>query len=161
MNQSWHMTLWKNIMERVHEGLPYKDFTMPASVQQKTICTQTGLLATSSCPALTEYFAEGTVPSQSCSGHYVAPSEDETEENDDDSSDNDDSNDSDSGNGGSNGNNSGGSNSGNNSGGNNSGGDNSGGNNSGDNSGNNSGDNSGGSGTIEPIVPPAAPEGGQ
>ena len=164
MNQSWHMTLWKNIMERVHEGLPYKDFTMPASVQQKTICTQTGLLATSSCPALTEYFAEGTVPSQSCSGHYVAPSEDETEENDDDSSDNDDSNDSDSGNGGSNGNNSGGSNSGNNSG-NNSGGNNSGGNNSGDNSGNNSGDNSGdnsgGSGTIEPIVPPAAPEGGQ
>ena len=138
MNQSWHMTLWKNIMERVHEGLPYTDFKMPASVQQKTICTQSGLLATSTCPALTEYFAEGTVPTQSCSGHYVEPKEDEKEKEEDDkeSSENGDSN------------NSGSDNSGNNSGGN--------------NSDNNSGDNSGdGSGTIEPIIPPAGPEGGQ
>ncbi len=70
-NQSWHEVLWKNIMTRIHAGLPPKDFTMPSSVQQKTICTQTGYLATSSCPALTEYFAEGTAPTQSCSGHVV------------------------------------------------------------------------------------------
>ncbi len=70
-NQSWHEVLWKNIMTRIHAGLPSKDFTMPSSVQQKTICTQTGYLATSSCPALTEYFAEGTAPTQSCSGHVV------------------------------------------------------------------------------------------
>ena len=70
-NQSWHEVLWKNIMTRIHAGLPAKDFTMPSSVQQKSICTQTGYLATSSCPAFTEYFAEGTAPTQSCPGHVT------------------------------------------------------------------------------------------
>lgn len=81
-NQIWHEQLWKNIMERVHEGVTRKEFTMPPSVQQKTICQQTGFLATSTCPAITEYFAEGSVPSVSCSGHYVyRPVEDKKEEN--------------------------------------------------------------------------------
>lgn len=70
-NQSWHEVLWKNIMERIHEGVPRQEFTMPPTVQQKTICSQTGFLATSTCPPITEYFAEGSVPSVSCSGHYV------------------------------------------------------------------------------------------
>lgn len=70
-NQVWHEVLWKNIMERVHEGVPRKEFTMPPTVQQKTVCQQTGFLATTTCPAITEYFAEGSVPSVSCSGHYV------------------------------------------------------------------------------------------
>ena len=41
MNQSWHMVIWRNIMQRIHEGLEYKDFTIPSSVVQRTICTQT------------------------------------------------------------------------------------------------------------------------
>ena len=77
MSQSWHQILWKNIMDRVHTDLPYKDFTMPQSVEQKTICTQTGLLATSTCPPLTEYFAKGTAPTQSCPGHVVEKKEEE------------------------------------------------------------------------------------
>lgn len=77
MSQSWHQILWKNIMDRVHIDLPYKDFTMPPSVEQKTICTQTGLLATSTCPPLTEYFAKGTAPTQSCPGHVVEKKEEE------------------------------------------------------------------------------------
>lgn len=77
MSQSWHQILWKNIMDRVHTDLPYKDFTMPTSVEQKTICTQTGLLATSTCPPLTEYFAKGTAPTQSCPGHVVEKKEEE------------------------------------------------------------------------------------
>ena len=84
MDQAWHEVMWKNIMERVHEGLEYKDFTMPASIEQKTICTETGLLATSSCPPMTEYFAKGTAPSQSCSGHYVPKEEKEDDEKDKD-----------------------------------------------------------------------------
>nr|WP_300824870.1 transglycosylase domain-containing protein [uncultured Schaedlerella sp.] len=73
-NQVWHEVLWKNIMNRVHEGLPRQEFTMPPSVQQKMVCQQTGFLATSTCGSvITEYFAEGTVPSVSCSGHYRAP----------------------------------------------------------------------------------------
>ena len=84
MDQAWHEVMWKNIMERVHEGLEYKDFTMPSTVEQKTICTQTGLLATATCPPLTEYFAKGTAPSQSCSGHYVPKEEKEDDEKDKD-----------------------------------------------------------------------------
>ena len=80
-NQVWHEQIWKNIMERVHKGLTYKDFVMPSTVQQNTICIQTGLLATSTCPALTEYFAQGTAPNQACAGHYVEEKEDEKEKN--------------------------------------------------------------------------------
>ncbi len=90
MDQAWHEVMWKNIMERVHEGLEYKDFTMPSSVEQKTICTQTGLLATATCPPLTEYFAKGTAPSQSCSGHYVPKEEKEDDEKDKDKNKDDD-----------------------------------------------------------------------
>lgn len=92
MDQAWHEVLWKNIMERVHEGLEYKEFTMPSSVQQKTICTQTGLLASSTCPGFTEYFAEGSVPSQVCAGHYV-PKEDDKDDEEDDEEDDDKKND--------------------------------------------------------------------
>ena len=69
LSQSWHQKLWKNIMERIQEtkSLAYKDFEIPSSVVQKTICTRTGLLATGSCPSLTEYFAKDNAPTQSCS----------------------------------------------------------------------------------------------
>ena len=33
-NTSWHLTLWNSIMERVHEGLEYKDFVMPDTVEK-------------------------------------------------------------------------------------------------------------------------------
>ncbi len=69
ISQSWHMTIWKNIMDRIHSGLPNKDFEIPSSVVQKTVCTQTGKLAVSGCPTLTEYFASDNVPKESCSGH--------------------------------------------------------------------------------------------
>ena len=82
-SQSWHEVMWKHIMDRIHESLPYKDFTMPASVEQKTICTQTGLLATSTCPPLTEYFAKGTAPTQSCPGHVVEKTDEEKDKDKD------------------------------------------------------------------------------
>lgn len=81
ISQSWHMTIWKNIMERVHSNLAYKDFEIPSTVVQRTICTETGKLAVSSCPTLTEYFDKDNVPTQSCSGHKVEePEEDKTKE---------------------------------------------------------------------------------
>ena len=100
-DQKWHMVLWKNIMERVHEGLEYKEFTMPSSVSQKTVCSITGLLATESCPGITEYFAEGTVPTQTCAGHAVEKDPDDKDKdkdkdktnNNNDTDDDDDSSD--------------------------------------------------------------------
>lgn len=70
MNQAWHEVLWKNIMDRVHQNMPYKEFKMPDSIEKKTICSQTGMLAsTQFCSAVTEYFAEGSYKAQYCNGH--------------------------------------------------------------------------------------------
>lgn len=84
MSQSWHEVLWKNIMERIHENLTVTNFTVPSSVEQATICTTTGYLATSSCySTLTEYFATGTAPTQSCSGHYTSSRSSSSDSSDD------------------------------------------------------------------------------
>ena len=62
-------------MHRIHDADKYEvvGFEMPETVVQRTICTQTGLLASSdACSKHTEYFAEGTVPKKSCPGHVPA-----------------------------------------------------------------------------------------
>ena len=66
---SWHLSIWHAIMERIHQDLEDKDFEMPSSVVQKTVCTRTGLLAVSGCPSRTDYFDKDTAPTESCSGH--------------------------------------------------------------------------------------------
>ena len=67
--------LWKAIMSRVHEDLEYKRFTMPGGISTATVCKLSGLLATDTCKAdgsaITEYFAEGTIPTESCLNHYT------------------------------------------------------------------------------------------
>ena len=70
IDTTFRFRIWKSIMSRVHANLETKDFTMPSSVEQKTVCTITGLLARpGSCPSVTEYFASDNVPTQVCSGH--------------------------------------------------------------------------------------------
>ena len=81
---NFRFRIWKSIMSRVHANLETKEFTMPASVQQKTICSISGLLAVSeNCPGITEYFATDTLPTESCPGHVAEEPEEETEENGD------------------------------------------------------------------------------
>lgn len=69
--RTYQQTLWQNIMERIHTDLPRTEFKMPSTVEKASICTQTGLLATSSCSAVTEYFDTEGLPKTYCSGHYV------------------------------------------------------------------------------------------
>ena len=151
MSQSWHMVIWRNIMQRIHEGLEYKDFTVPSSVVQKTICTQTGKLAVDGCPSLTEYFDKDTVVKEVCEGHKTEEEEpEETEDNADENTDSDNGNSTTTpgtpsdGTGGS------GDNTGD---GDNTGGDNTGGGDSG--GGNTGGGDSGGGGSGETTTPPA------
>lgn len=67
---SWHLVLWHNIMERIHAGLPTVEFTLPPTIEQKSICPTSGLLAVADvCPAYTEVFAAGTAPTQTCTTH--------------------------------------------------------------------------------------------
>ncbi|MCM1567818.1 MAG: transglycosylase domain-containing protein [Roseburia sp.] len=68
-------TLWRAVMERVHENLPNEQFTIPSGITQAQICVRSGKLPIPGlCDAAncikTEYFAEGTVPTESCDIHY-------------------------------------------------------------------------------------------
>ncbi|MBQ6887435.1 MAG: transglycosylase domain-containing protein [Lachnospiraceae bacterium] len=66
-------TLWKSVMSKIHEDLPYKSFTMPAGIVQATVCSRSGKLPIAGlCDGTlkTEYFAENTVPTASCDVHY-------------------------------------------------------------------------------------------
>ncbi len=68
-NASFHRTLWRKVMERVHENLERREFSIPDSVEEATICSVSGKLARDGCPARKEYFAEGTVPEETCTAH--------------------------------------------------------------------------------------------
>lgn len=83
-NTVYHLQLWKSIMSRIHANLERKEFTMPPSVEQKTVCSITGMLAVpGSCPGITEYFATDILPTERCTGHgysYNENGEGESEE---------------------------------------------------------------------------------
>ena len=68
--RDFHKNLWKKVMTRIHEGLPDKDFDMPASVEKISICEETGLLPRAGCPVITEYFDIGDVPTDYCNQHF-------------------------------------------------------------------------------------------
>ena len=68
--RDFHKLLWQKVMSRIHEGLPYRDFTRPASITQAYTCTETGLLASTSCPGINEYYEAGTAPTEYCDGHW-------------------------------------------------------------------------------------------
>lgn len=72
-DRDFHKVLWQKVMQRIHEDLPEKEFEVPATVKEVSICSETGLLARSSCDAVTEYYALSDIPTKRCAGHYVAP----------------------------------------------------------------------------------------
>lgn len=72
----FHKDIWRKIMSRVHEGLPDIGFTQPDGIVQAQVCRKSGKLPSSGCYAdyrgssvITEYFAEGTVPTTNCDRH--------------------------------------------------------------------------------------------
>lgn len=66
---NFHKVIWRRIMERVHEGLERREFKIPDDIVTESVCSTTGKLARSGCPAITEYFEEGTEPDSYCGGH--------------------------------------------------------------------------------------------
>lgn len=80
--REFHKNLWRKVMNRIHEGLPYQDFQAPASLERIAICEETGLLPSAGCPVIMEYFEPATVPSEYCYWHlYEEDEENEDEEN--------------------------------------------------------------------------------
>lgn len=64
--------LWRAVMSQIHEELPSESFTIPSGIVTATVCSRSGKLPTALCEGTlrTEYFAEGTVPTDSCDVHY-------------------------------------------------------------------------------------------
>lgn len=70
MYRNFHKILWKKIMSRIHEDLPYKDFQAPDTVEKTTVCARTLKLANYNCPTVTEYMDVANLPTERCSGDH-------------------------------------------------------------------------------------------
>ena len=77
--RNFHKNLWRKVMSRIHEGLEYRDFQQPSSVEKISICSETGLLPRTGCPVIEEYFDVGTVPTDYCDQHFYEIPDEETE----------------------------------------------------------------------------------
>ena len=85
--RDFHKTLWKKVMSRIHSGLEYKGFEVPASVEETSVCSETGLLPRAGCPVITEYFDVGSLPTEYCDQHFYEEPEEEYDEMDQDNLD--------------------------------------------------------------------------
>ena len=73
------ITMWKKVMEKIHEGLPEGSFDKPTSgLKTIQICKDSGLLATDACQAdvrgsrvVSVEVAAGTEPTESCTLHAM------------------------------------------------------------------------------------------
>lgn len=76
---TYSKVIWKSVMSQIHEGLAYKDFSQPEGIVQATVCKKSGKLAIAGvCDqdprgsmVYTEYFEEGTEPTEYCDKHYL------------------------------------------------------------------------------------------
>lgn len=62
--------VYKEVMNRIHDGLEYKGFEMGDEVVRRTYCTATGLLANSDCSGATGWYKVDHLPGvcRGCSG---------------------------------------------------------------------------------------------
>lgn len=75
--------LWSRVMSKVHSKLEHKNFERPDGLIEKTICNDSGDVATHFCPSTrTEIFIKGSEPKGYCKLHTRSYEEDieETEE---------------------------------------------------------------------------------
>ncbi len=71
--------IWKSVMSRIHQGLPDKGFPQPEGIVTAQVCKKSGKLAVPGvCDCdprgsmvYTEYFEEGTEPTEYCDKHYL------------------------------------------------------------------------------------------
>lgn len=73
------LSLWNNVMNKVHAKLEPKDFPQPQGLVKKSICIYSGKLVGPNCSGdprgnatRTEYFAKGTEPTETCDVHVLA-----------------------------------------------------------------------------------------
>ncbi len=65
--------MWRTVMQRIHENLEYQAFDIPNGIVTATVCRNSGLRPIAGlCDGhlKTEYFAEGSLPTETCNCHY-------------------------------------------------------------------------------------------
>ena len=77
--KNYHKKLWKSVMSRIHEELENKAFEKPEDIVQVAVCSESGKRPVPGlCDAdprgcvVTEYFAKGYEPTESCNLHIMA-----------------------------------------------------------------------------------------
>lgn len=83
-NSAIALKMWGNVMSKVHSGLPATEFTNSEYAVEKYYCTETGMLATSSCPSKSVgWYKKSNIPSV-CTTHsgevLASPSDESTPE---------------------------------------------------------------------------------
>jgi penicillin-binding protein 1A len=64
------LPVWTDFMIKAHDTLNVEDFEVPPGIIFKTVCLESGLLATDKCPRIiTDVFTEETVPEEYCDIH--------------------------------------------------------------------------------------------
>ena len=68
--------LWRAVMSEIHAELPNQSFSIPSGIVQAQVCSLSGKLPVAGLcdvqgTVRTEYFAEGTVPTETCNVHYA------------------------------------------------------------------------------------------
>ncbi|MGC8826131.1 MAG: penicillin-binding protein 1C [Anaerolineae bacterium] len=62
--------IWHDIMLRIHQGWPRREFVRPEGLVQVEVCAVSGLLPNPDCPhRRLEWFIEGTQPAETCPLH--------------------------------------------------------------------------------------------
>ncbi len=70
MYRNFHKILWKKVMSRIHQDLPYKEFQCPTTVEKATVCSNTLMLPNYGCPTVSEYFDVANLPTERCNGDH-------------------------------------------------------------------------------------------
>ncbi len=63
------VTIWDNIMTKIHADLPEKHFTQPSSVKTMEVCQRTGCAPGEGCTVVTQY-ADTARAEKKCSGNH-------------------------------------------------------------------------------------------
>ncbi len=76
VEQNLAKKLWRAVMSEVHADLQNQTFAIPPGIVQAQVCSQSGKLPVAGmCDVagcvITEYFAEETVPVETCDVHYI------------------------------------------------------------------------------------------
>lgn len=78
-NTTYTKNIYREVMKRIHSDLDYKDFTRPEGITSASVCKKSGLIpladtcshAQGGSAVYSEYFAVGTVPTETCSNHIT------------------------------------------------------------------------------------------